>query len=55
MICHHCKEELYDWEGIRGVLLPNSIKHVFYHTGCYQQLREKETQLKLNREEVKIS
>jgi hypothetical protein len=48
MLCHHCKEQMFAWEGARSELLPNSRFHVYYHTGCFQQVKMARGELSLH-------
>ncbi len=31
---------MFDWEGKQSEALPNSRFHVYYHVGCFQQVKK---------------
>ena len=41
MLCKRCKEQIEVGEPVRAEpVQPGSSHHVFYHTGCYVQVKE---------------
>lgn len=53
--CHRCKEIMFDWEGKRAEQLPNTQHHVYYHVGCFQQVKKERGDLGLRLRKTDIN